>query len=504
MQKKSVDYVPFLLGFFSVIVILIGAIIIPEKFTEFMIFLQKNLVTQFGWCFIFTAFFIMVFTLAIICSPIGDIRIGGKDAKPDFTLFRWFAISLCSGIGIGILFWGIGEPIYHFISPPQNLGIEPRSHTAALFAISQSTVHWSIAQYCMYAICGVIFAIMAFNEKKSLSIMNGLAPIIEEKYYTLVKNIIHPACLFSICCTVVSSTGALIMMVASCVSWLLGVPRTFALHTIVTVISTSLFVGSSVTGLKKGMNFLSWLNTRMFFIILFYVLLCGPTLFTLNIGTETFGYMLQNFIHNSTLVSTEFLPDRWSDSWLIVYMGAFFAYAPPIGIFLARLGKGRTIRQFLLMNVLAPSAFVFLWINTFGSLAIYYQWTGVVDVWNFVQTQGLESTVIAILQGFPLSGVLITIFIFVTIISFVTLVDPMTSVLATISTRGISPEEAPGILKILWGATIGSVALAVITLCGVEALRQMFLFGGFLMMFLLLVFCWCIVREGMSLLKRES
>lgn len=119
-------------------------------------------------------------------------------------------------------------------------------------------------------------------------------------------------------------------------------------------------------------------------------------------GTEAFGYMLTNFIRNSTLVSTEFMSDRWADSWIIVYMGAFFAYGPPIGLYLARLGKGRTVRQFLLMNVFAPSMFVYLWINTFGSLAIYYQWKNLVDVWSFVQTQGLESTVIGILQLLPI------------------------------------------------------------------------------------------------------
>ena len=161
------------------------------------------------------------------------------------------------------------------------------------------------------------------------------------------------------------------------------------------------------------------------------------------------------------------------------------------------------MRQFLLMNILAPSMFVFLWINTFGSLAIYYQWKDIVDVWTFVQTQGLESTVIGILQRFPFSGILIAFFIVVTLISFVTLVDPMSSVLATISTRGISAEEeAPKFLKVPWGGNMGGVALAVITLCGISALRGMFVFGGVLMMILTAILCWCIVKEGLILTAR--
>ena len=502
-RSKSLDTIPFLIGFCSVFAFIISSLVFPEGFINFMDTLQAQIVDKLGWASVFVAFLVMLFTFGIICSPIGDIRIGGPDAKPDFTFFRWFAISLCSGIGIGILFWGIGEPIYHLMKPPTNLGIEPQSHEAALFAISQSAMHWSIAQYCIYAICGVAFALMAFNEKMPLSIMSGLAPCLPARNRPLFRTIIHASCLFSICCTVISSIGALIMMVSSCLSYLTGMERTFAMNACVAVVSTVFFVTSSTTGLKKGMNFLAAQNTRMFFILMFYVFFCGPTLFILNMGTESFGYMLTNFIRHSTLVSTEFLKDRWADSWLIVYMGAFFAYGPPIGLYLARLGKGRMVCQFLLMNILAPSMFVFLWINTFGSLAIYYQWKDIVDVWTFVQTQGLESTVIGILQRFPFSGILIAFFIVVTLISFVTLVDPMSSVLATISTRGISAEEeAPKFLKVLWGGNMGGVALAVITLCGISALRGMFVFGGVLMMILTAILCWCIVKEGLILTAR--
>ena len=503
-RVKSLDTIPFLIGFISVFTFIISALIFPEAFIRFMDGLQAQIVDKLGWASVFVAFLVMLFTFGIICSPIGNIRIGGPDAKPDFSFFRWFAISLCSGIGIGILFWGIGEPIYHLMNPPQNLDIVPKSHEAALFAISQSAMHWSIAQYCIYAICGVAFALMAFNEKMPLSIMSGLAPCLPPRRRSLFRVVIHASCLFSICCTVISSIGALIMMVSSCFSYLTGLERSFLMNACVALVSTAFFVTSSTTGLKRGMNFLAAQNTRMFFILMFYVFFCGPTLFILNMGTESFGYLLANFIRHSTLVSTEFLKDRWADSWIIVYMGAFFAYGPPIGLYLARLGKGRTVRQFLLMNVLAPSMFVFLWINTFGSLAIYYQWTGIVDVWNFVQTQGLESTVIGILQRFPLSGLLIAFFIVVTMISFVTLVDPMASVLATISTRGISAEEeAPKFLKVIWGANMGGVALAVITLCGISALRGMFVFGGVLMMVLTVALCWSIVSVGKRLLEER-
>ncbi len=504
-KQSSLDKVPFTIGFLLVFAFIVSAMLFPQGFKTVFDAVQLVITRDLGWLSVFLGFVIVLFAFGITVSPIGDIRIGGKDAKPSFGIVKWFSISLCSGIGIGILFWGIGEPIYHYMSPPSNLGIEPASHTAALFAISQSALHWSIAQYCMYALCGVAFALMAFNEKKSLSIMSGLDAIMPRKNYSFWKNIIHAACLFSICCTVISSTGALIMMISACLSYLFDITRGFALNAGIAAVATAFFVASSTTGLKRGMSFLATQNTYLFFFLLFFVFFFGPTIYILNTGTEALGYLLTNFFRHSTIASSEFLADKWSDSWIIIYMAAFFAYAPPIGLYLARLGKGRTVRQFLLMNVLAPSIFVYFWINTFGSLAVYYQWKGITDVWNYVQTQGLESTVIGILQNFPASTLLIGVFVIVTIISFVTLVDPMTAVLATISTKGISAEdEAPKILKIVWGCNIGGVALAIVTLIGISALRGMFALGGVLMMFLTIALCICIVKKGMEILKRES
>ncbi len=504
-SPSSLDVVPFVIGFLLVFAFIVSAILFPQDFKTVFDDVQHLITHDLGWLSVFLGFAIVLFAFGVTVSPIGNIRIGGKDAVPSFGIVKWFSISLCSGIGIGILFWGIGEPIYHYMTPPSNLGIEPASHTAALFAISQSALHWSVAQYCMYALCGVAFALMAFNEKKPLSIMSGLDPIMPRKNYSLWKNIIHAACLFSICCTVISSTGALIMMISACLSYLFELPRDFTLNAGIALVATTFFVASSTTGLKRGMSFLATQNTRLFFFIMFFVFFFGPTIYILNTGTEALGYMLTNFFRHSTIASSEFLTDKWADSWIIIYMAAFFAYAPPIGLYLARLAKGRTVRQFLLMNVLAPSMFVYFWINTFGSLAVYYQWKGITDVWKYVQTQGLESTVISILQNFPMSTALIAIFVVVTFISFVTLVDPMTSVLATISTKGISAEEeAPKYLKIIWGFNIGGVALAIVTLIGISALRGMFALGGVLMMFLTMALCVAIIKKGMEILKRDS
>ena len=502
--ERSLDKIPFFTSFIAICAFIIAAIAIPDTFINKMDFIQNSLTGYLGWLTIFLSLCIVFFCAYIIFSPIGSIRIGGKDARPEFSTWRWFSISLCAGIGIGILFWGIGEPIFHLMNPPLNLNIEPASHQAAVFAISQTVLHWSVAQYCIYAICGVAFALMSFNNGYPFSIISGLSPLIPERYYSTSKYVIHSICLFSLGCAVISSMGSLIMMLTSCISHLTQVPRTFMLSFVVCALVTGIYVVSTAMGLKRGMAFMSKQCTNMFIFLLFFLFVTGPTVFILNMGTESFGYFITNFFRNSTLVSTEFLRDRWSDLWLITYMAAFFGYAPPIGLFLARLGKGRTVRQFLLMNIFAPTLFVYCWINTFGSIAIYYQWKKIVDVWNYVQTQGLESTVIAIIQYFPLDLLILTLFVVIAVFSFATLADPMTSMLATLSTKGISiADESPRYLKIIWGVTMGATSLMLVATAGLSGLRGMFSLSGALMMFITVAICVSVVKMGTDILRQE-
>lgn len=414
----SVDKLTFAIGYSIIFLFVLIAVIFPANFTAMMEVVQTFLLNNTGWLTVFLSVCIVVFTLCIIASPIGSIRIGGRHAKPDFSLWRWFAISLCAGIGIGILFWGIGEPIYHLMQPPtENLGIAPGSHQAAVFAISQSIMHWSVAQYCLYSICGVTFAVMCFNNNRPLSIIDCFAVIVPSRYFELSRCVVHTICLFSLCFAVISSMGSLIMMVSSMLSHLTGLPRSFMMDTLICVAGTGLFVISAISGLRRGMSFLSQQTTRLFIFLMFFVFLVGPTSFILTMGTEVFGYTLSSFFHNSSLMSTKFMDNPWSNSWLVVYMAFFFGYAPPIGLFLA---------------------------------------------------------------------------------------DPMTTVLATLSTKGLSiNEEAPRRLKAVWGITAGVMALLLISTTGLSGLRGMAVFSGLFMMFITAGICVCIVKIGMEILERR-
>lgn len=502
VERNTLDKFTFYPGFIVLILFITIGILNIDNFKQILDGMQFWLTQYWGWMNVSSSVLIVFIAFGIAFSPIGSIRLGGVDAKPDFTTWQWFSITLCAGIGIGILFWGIGEPMYHLMEPPLVLGLEPGSRQAGIFAISQAVLHWSIAQYCIYAMCGLAFALASFNLGRSLSIAEGLRSVIPKKYFGVSKHIIHALCIFSLCGVVASSMGSGLMQLGSGVSYITGLEPSPVLWGVIGAVIISLYTVSSVKGLRKGMQTLSNICTKMFFIIMFFMFFAGPTLFILTMGTEAFGYFVAHFFENSSLLNTMQPDDKWSANWLVVFMAAFFGYGAPIGLFLARLGRGRTVRQFLLVNILAPTVFVFLWINTFGSTAIQMQWTGLLDIWSTVRNNGLEYTVFAVFSQYPLPILTISFFVILTMISFATLADPMTSVLATISTQGLCiTDEAPTRLKLVWGITTGLVAYLLAVSGGLDGLRCMFAAGGFFMMFITWGLCVAIVKDGIGLLS---
>ncbi|MFA6811445.1 MAG: BCCT family transporter, partial [Desulfoplanes sp.] len=244
---------------------------------------MKWIHVNFGWLEVSLGIIIVMFTVGIAFSPIGNIRLGGKNAKPEFTFWQWFALSLCGCIGIGILFWAMGEPIYHMMQPPLSLNLVPGSKDAAVFAIAQTTLHWTIAQYCFYTICGVAIALVSYNRNYPLSVAAGMYAIFPKKWRPVLAPTVHAICLFSLCCAIATSMGAGLMQIGSGTGKIFDYtpgPLTWAAAAAIII---PIYVLSSYSGLKKGMRLLSTGTTRAFFFFMALVLFAGPTLFILGI-----------------------------------------------------------------------------------------------------------------------------------------------------------------------------------------------------------------------------
>jgi choline-glycine betaine transporter len=497
------------LAFWPSFIIAVGFILLgitnQEVFGQFLNASLDWISVHFGWLYLLSTLSAIIFVLILAFSRIGDIKFGGPEAKPEYTLWQWFSMSLCGGIGTGILFWAMGEPIFHMAGPPVALGAEPFSREAGIFAVSQTILHWTLAQYALYSICGVCIGLMAYNRHKALTVTSIFEPFVPKRYQRSIKTFISAASIFCIAGAVSCSMAAGLMQIGSGLDFIFGIPANKLSWFLIAAAIIGAYVISAVSGIKKGMRILSSFCARMFIILMFIVLLGGPTLFILNIGTEAMGDLLNNVFSRSVILPTMADHDTWPKAWIIQFMASFAVYAPLIGLFLSRMARGRTVRQFILMNIFAPSIFCAVWISIWGGSAVYFQHTGIFNVWEAVNSGGMESTIFTLLQNMPFGYLLSVLFMITIFASFATLADPMASTMATLSTKGLLvDDEAPKYLKIVWGCTFGLIAYLLVASKGADAVRGLFSIVGLPMLFMIIFYVICLIKEGGRLSKMKD
>lgn len=478
---------PFILFFGAAIYSLVAY----ESFTTAVTNAFYWTIDRFGWLFVSTAFTILVLMFAILLSKGGTTKIGQKDAKPIMSTFNWFAISLCAGIGTGIVFWGAAEPIIHFSSPPESLGIAPFSTEAAYFAMSTVYLHWSFTPYALYILIGIPIALAYHNYNQPLLVSSSLYFLIGEKCQGAVGKVIDAVCIYALCGAMATSLGAGLMQIGSGLNIVFHIPTGTVTWGIIAIVITICYTISSYTGLDKGIRWLSSQNTKLFIFMLIFVFIVGPTQFILDFGVDSMGDFMRTFIQKSFFLSA-IDEDPWPGWWSIYYWANWMAFCPIVGLFLARISKGRTIRQFILVNLIAPALFGIIWFAVFGCSAIYAQMHNISDLAGNISNFGTESAIFNFFDTLPLGTIFSVIFLISIIVSFVTLADSMTSSIASMSVvQDITEnrertEEAPAVLKVLWGVIIGIISWVMITYAGVEGFKMISNLAGFPIMFLLI------------------
>ncbi len=486
-NKHKLNKLAFWPALVCLIIFIAFGVFKQEAMGELLNTIMYAMADQVGWFLELLAIIIIILTFVLALSKFGNIRIGGPAAKPDFKTWNWITMSLCGGIGTGLLFWAMGEPIFHFMTPPAAAGVVPGSREAAIFAISQTMWQWSVPQYCMYTICAVAFAILTYNMKKPLAFGPVLTTSIGKKGRKF-ETLVHAIVIFSLCGAVASSMGVGLMQIGAGVESITGLPQSKLVWLIVAIIIVVLFIASSVSGIGNGLKKLSSFTTIVFIAILIYVLVLGPTTFCAKLGTESFAYLLDHPFEKTAILNSMAPGDNWYADWIIQYWASFVVYAPILGMFLSRLAKGRTVRQFILVNVLAPSIFCIVWIAVFGGLTVHLQTTGTFDIWNGVNTTGMQSTIFYILNTFPMGKLLTILFVVSIFTSFATMADPVAAALATISIHGLSvDDEAPNKIKIVMGAIMGVIAYLLVASGGVNSVKGMWNIIGFPIAFLLIL-----------------
>ena len=414
----------------------------------------------------------------VALSPLGGVRLGGPEAKPDLTTWQYFSIALCTTVAVGILFWATAEPLYQYQAPPESLGIVPESQAARVFAMSTLLQHWTLLPYSMYAVPAVLFALMFYNLGQPFRLSSCLYPLLGKASRSGVGVIVDTVCLFALVAGMAASLGAGILTLGGGLNYLFGVTSGPALWVVIGIVVVASFIVSAVSGLQKGVRILSDLNTKVFFALMLLIALVGPSGDRIALTLTGIADYVVNLVPRGFLWQFD-ASDPWPLAWTLFYWTNWMAWAPVTALFLGRISKGYTVRQMMLFTLILPSLFVTVWMGILGGSALVME-SQSHSLLDKLAASGPESIIYAIMQTMPLGSLLAAVFVVGVFISYVTAADSNTMAMAGLCWSGISPEspDPPAKLKILWGCIVGSLAVIMICSAGVDGVKALSNLGG--------------------------
>ncbi|WP_235894023.1 BCCT family transporter [Oceanidesulfovibrio indonesiensis] len=453
--------------------------------------LQSAMSLYAGWFFILTMNVAFLFVLGLLfLSRFGEIRLGGPDARPEFSTFGWFSMLFSAGMGIGLLFYGVAEPMFHYVANPIS---EAGGPEAARTAMDITFLHWGLHPWAVYAVVGLSLAFFAFNKGLPLSIRTAFYPIFGEKIYGWRGNVVDIVATVATLFGVATSLGLGVQQVNAGLDFLLGIGQSRLIQVILIGGITAVATWSVVKGLDKGIRRLSEINLTLAGLLALFVLLVGPTLFVLNAVLENIGYYVQNLPALSTWNET-YEQTQWQHGWTIFYWAWWIAWSPFVGMFIARVSYGRTIREFLLGVLLVPTLVTFLWITIFGNTALNIEMFGAGGIAKAVQ-ENIPISLFVLLENFPLDWLTSALSVVVIITFFVTSSDSGSMVIDIITSGG-NPNP-PVLSRLFWAILEGAVAAALLLGGGLAALQTATITTGLPFAAILLGMCYALWK-GLS------
>ncbi|GAA5173220.1 BCCT family transporter [Modicisalibacter zincidurans] len=483
------------LVFWPTFLVLLAAVIASyidlEAFLATASALNDAVLTNFSWLFSLGSLYLLIMAVIVYFSPLGRIRIGGRDATPLLSRLRWFSITLCTTLAVGVLFWTTAEPLYHYMGPPVSSGLEAGSSDAMLFAMSTMFLHWSFTPYAIYAVPALIFALAFYNLRLRFSISSMLEPILGPRVKRF-GGLIDAVALYALVAGMASSlgTGAL-TLAGGAGQYLGGETSPLRLGVIIAIIVVT-FVVSAASGLQKGIARLSSLNAILLLILGIFMFIVGPTVFCLALGVESFGVYLDNFFTKSLFTGAAG-NDQWPQWWSIFYWAVWFAWAPVAALFLGKISRGYTVREFLRVNLLYPALFASVWILIFSGTALYFQShldTGGADLYAVLNDRGVENVLYELFRQLPFSQVWIPLLLFIAYISYVTAADSQTDAIGNLCTRGLTADSdlnAGVPMKVIWGVIVGVVSWVMVSFVGIDGIKMLSNLGGLPAMLIVLL-----------------
>ncbi|EGL83146.1 choline/carnitine/betaine transporter [Caldalkalibacillus thermarum TA2.A1] len=419
----------------------------------------------FGWFYLFATFIFLAFALYLAFGPYGQIKLGKKDEDPEYNYWTWLGMLFSAGMGIGLVFWGVAEPIYHYMSPPE--GLEGESVEAAKAAMRYAFFHWGLHPWAIYTIVGLALAYAQFRKGESGLISSTFRPLIGDRVDGPLGIGIDTLAAIATAFGVATSLGLGTLQINGGLSHVFGLPNNTTMHLLIIMVVTVLYMISASTGLNRGIRYLSNVNLSLAGLLLLFVLLAGPSIFILETFTTTIGNYLGSIIPMSFRL-TPFTQGEWVGAWTLFYWAWWIAWAPFVGTFIARVSRGRTIREFVSGVLLVPTLIGALWFATFGGSALHLEMFEGVSVTQAV-SESVEGALFFTLEQFPL-GLWLSILATLLIITFfVTSADSATFVLGMLTSQGaLNPKVST---KFIWGILQSGIAGVLLLSGGLNGLQ---------------------------------
>jgi choline/carnitine/betaine transport len=465
--RSRVDLGVFIPAAAITVVFLIWGIVSNESLTAVTGAILDFLIGDIGWVYVLAVCGFVSICVFLAFSRYGHVRLGKDDDRPEFRTTSWISMMFAAGMGIGLLFYGVAEPISHLAAPPPGLA-DAKTEAAARIAMQYTFLHWGITGWAIYAIAGLALAYFGYRHGGRNLVSTACRPILGDRVDGWLGKSLDAAAVLATLFGLIPSLGMGALQVNGALEFLWGIPSTATFQMIFIAVVTVMFVLSATTGVGKGVQFLADLSMLVAVVIALFVVVVGPTRYIFSSLIEDLGLYLYNFWPMMLRTGT-FSQDSWVQSWTIFYWAWWISWAPFVGTFIARISKGRTIREFVLGVLLLPAAVSLIWFVIFGGTAIHLALTQGVGIVEAVQASQ-SSALFALLAQFPLAGIVSVAVMVLIVLWFVSGADAGAVVMGILCSRGSA--HPPRLITAFWGITAAVAAAVLLLAGGLTALQQ--------------------------------
>ena len=438
----------------------------PELANKALVGVQKKITSNFNWFFILSANLFLLFPIYLMFSKFGEIKLGGPEAKPEYTNFAWYSMLISAGMGIGLVFFSVAEPIFH-----ANSILPMTGGTSPIQALGITFYHWGFHAWGIYSLIALALSFFAYNRGLPLSLRSVFYPVLKDRIFGKIGDIIDITAVISCLFGLATSLGYGAQQINSGLNYLFGIQQSRTIQVAIIVIITLIATMSVVSGIGKGVRILSELNMKIAGLFLILMLILGPTLYILRSFNNGLGYYLNNFI------SISFFSENgsdWQGSWTVFYWAWWISWSPFVGMFIARVSKGRSVREFVTAILIVPVLLSFIWMSTFGATALYQDQVTHGALLKAVQTD-TSTALFAMIQGMDISAILKTIMgiigTFLVISFFVTSSDSGSLVVDNLTSGGKLDSPIPQ--RVFWALMEGTIAVSLLLAGGNSALSAL-------------------------------